>query len=297
MLETPFGKIDILVDGVDTDFEARPFDYIKPPVKDKPIAGCYRIHIPVENHRSIQCVLELVSEKVEVSSSSGECYVCKEFEYGTTMLAIGVEDENPAFELERLENGMEYRINSPVEEVVFGIAWATDYAGIDDVRVWFAADPTIHFKTESDSDAVMKDLEKVLEEQIFDLKANEISPCEIEMYSVYLDRTEKDHSKWLELMTKALRGSKSFEIHCWNEENEWIDLALKYGKLKDCDWKYGKIIAGTVTQEFSNMLLNMPKPQDIEIYNKMTPFFNVFLDGSFQSCHYGTEVYIEEKRE
>ena len=43
-------------------------------------------------------------------------------------------------------------------------------------------------------------------------------------------------------------------------------------------------------------LLNMPKPQDIEIYNKMTPFFNVFLDGSFQSCHYGTEVYVEVKR-
>lgn len=24
-------------------YEARPFDYIKPPVKDKPIAGCYRM--------------------------------------------------------------------------------------------------------------------------------------------------------------------------------------------------------------------------------------------------------------
>lgn len=56
---------------------------------------------------------------------------------------------------------------------------------------------------------------------------------------------------------------------------------MKYGTLKDSDWKYGKIIAATVTPEFSSMLLNMPKPQDIEIYNKMTPFFNVFLDGGF----------------
>ena len=174
MLETPFGKVNIIVDGVAIHYEAKPFDFIKPPVKDRPIAGCYRIHIPAEEHRSIQCVLELENEKIEVSSSSGQFYVCKEFEYETTMLAIGVEDENPAFEVERLENGMGYRINSPVEEVVFGIAWATDYEGIDDVRVWFAADPTIYFKTESDPDAIVKDLKNVLAEQIFDLKVNEI---------------------------------------------------------------------------------------------------------------------------
>jgi len=298
MMKTTYGTVNIIVDGVAIHYEAKPFDYIKPPVKDKPIAGCYRIHITAENHRSIQCVLELENEKVEVSSSSGERYVCKEFEYGTTMLAIGVEDENPAFELERLENGMEYRMKSPVEEVVFGIAWATDYEGTDDVRVWFAADPTVYFKTASEQDVVMKNLEKVLSEKISDLKANEIVRCETEMYEeIYIARTEKDNSKWLALMTKALRGAKSFEIHCWNEENEWIDLALKYGNLKESDWKYGKIIAGNVTKEFSDMILSMPKPQDIEIYNKMTPFFSIFLDEfNFQSCHYGTEIYVEERR-
>ena len=95
MLQTPFGKINILVDGVAIQYEARPFDYIKPPVKDKPIAGCYRIHVPIKNNCSVQCVLESENEKIEVSSSSGERYVCKEFEYETTMLAIGVDDENP----------------------------------------------------------------------------------------------------------------------------------------------------------------------------------------------------------
>ena len=43
------------------------------------------------------------------------------------------------------------------------------------------------------------------------------------------------------------------------------------------------------------MLLGMSKPQDTEIYNKMTPFFNVFLDDSFQSSHYGTEVYVVQE--
>ena len=32
-----------------------------------------------------------------------------------------------------------------------------------------------------------------------------------------------------------LKVSKTFEIHCWKEENEWIDLALKYGTLKDSE--------------------------------------------------------------
>ena len=45
MLKTPFGKVNIIVDGVAIHYEAKPFDYIKPPVKDKTIAGCYRIHM------------------------------------------------------------------------------------------------------------------------------------------------------------------------------------------------------------------------------------------------------------
>ena len=84
MLETPFGKIKIYADGIDVSYEVKSFDYIKPPVIDKPIAGCYRIHIPVGNSSCIECLLDL-------------------------------ED-------------------------------ATDYEGIDDVRVWFAADPTVYFK-------------------------------------------------------------------------------------------------------------------------------------------------------
>ncbi len=142
----------------------------------------------------------------------------------------------------------------------------------------------------------MNKLKAVLAEQILDLKVNKMSPCETKMYSVYLDRAEKDNSKWLELITKGLKSAKTFEIHCWNEENEWIEVAMKYGTIKDSDWKYGKIISGNVTQEFSDMLLSISKPTDIEIYNKMTPFFNVFLDENFQSCHYGTEIYLEEKR-
>ena len=139
---------------------------------------------------------------------------------------------------------------------------------------------------------IFDDLKKALSEAIMDLKPAEIPDTPIEYEYVTLDRYEKDNSKWLAYITDALKEAKTFEIHCWNEETEWIELALRYGSLKDDDWRHGKIIFGDVTPEFAQMLLSQPKPADMEIYNKMTPFFNVFLDDKFQSCHYGTELYI-----
>ena len=58
--------------------------------------------------------------------------------------------ETPFGKIKIFADGMEYRINNRIDEVVFGIAWTTDYEGPDDVRVWFAADPTVYFKTESE---------------------------------------------------------------------------------------------------------------------------------------------------
>ncbi len=48
----------------------------------------YQLFIPVENYRSIQCVLNLESEKVDVSGSSGEHYLCREFVDGERHLMI-----------------------------------------------------------------------------------------------------------------------------------------------------------------------------------------------------------------
>lgn len=139
---------------------------------------------------------------------------------------------------------------------------------------------------------VFEDLKNALSGAMMDLKPATIpdDPPQFEM--VTLDKSEQDNHKWLSYVAAALNSAKTFEIHCWNEESEWIELALRYGKLKDDDWRYGKIITGEVTPAFVQMLLSQPKPTDIEIENKMTPFFNVFLDDTFQSCHYGTELYL-----
>lgn len=137
-----------------------------------------------------------------------------------------------------------------------------------------------------------KDMENVLSELVMELKPAVEAPGDAGLFALTtFDRSEQDNTKWIELISGYLTTAKVFEIHCWNEEAEWIDLVLQYGKLKDDDWEYGKIIAGDVTPQFVQMLLNLPKPADTELDNKMTPFFNVFLDDNFQSCHYGTENY------
>ena len=139
---------------------------------------------------------------------------------------------------------------------------------------------------------ILNELEKALSGAIMDLKPAPIPDETLECELVTLDRSETDNARWLSYITAALKDAKTFEIHCWNEETEWIELALRYGRLKDDDWQYGKIITGDITPEFVQMLLEQPKPTDTEIDNKMTPFFNVFLDDKFQSCHYGTELYV-----
>ncbi len=142
---------------------------------------------------------------------------------------------------------------------------------------------------------LFKDLESALTEQISSLKSATMEPSETAVYeSISFDYTEKDHSKWLAYISQALKTAKTFEIHCWNEETEWIGLALQYGKLKENDWQYGKMIAGDVTPEFIQLVCTQPKPADTEIYNKMTPFFTIALDNGFWSEHYGTELNIEK---
>lgn len=138
----------------------------------------------------------------------------------------------------------------------------------------------------------IKELEHSLSELVFDLKPASEPPVDAVPFELTaFDCSEKDNMKWIELISVYLKTAEVFEIHCWNEETEWVELALQHGTLKDDDWKHGKIVAGEVTPQFSDMLLGQSKPADTAFGHKITPFFNVFLDDKFQSCHYGTENY------
>ena len=141
----------------------------------------------------------------------------------------------------------------------------------------------------------MKDFISKISAVLDDLEPVPDQPTENIAYEIItLDGSEGDNAKWKALISAHIKTAKTFEIHCWKEEQDEITLALQYGALKDFDWKYGKVIAGAVTAEFAAMLLNMPKPIDTVISNKMTPFFSIFFDNGFSSEHYGTENIIRE---
>lgn len=107
---------------------------------------------------------------------------------------------------------------------------------------------------------IVAEIESALTEAAFSLTPSPYEPSEdIEKELITFDREEADNSKYKALLTEHLKTAKTFEIHCWNEETEWIDLALQYGYLKESDWQYGKIIAGSITPEFTSMLLDHPK--------------------------------------
>lgn len=143
MILTPLGKIKVHTDDAVFEYAVIIHTYNREPVKGHPIDGCYRIRIPVDFRRSIRCEVELIDAAIQNTGASGERYTDAEFIYGTLILTIGAEDENPAFETVRIKRGVEYRIHGPIAEVVFGIAWATDYEGPSDCRTWYAADPTL----------------------------------------------------------------------------------------------------------------------------------------------------------
>lgn len=143
MLVTPLGVISIYADGVPADFEASEYLFDRHPCKEKPIAGCYRIEVDARGRSTVSCTIELYDQSLKNTGDSGQDYLNAEFISGNSILTIGMEDDNPAFESIRTRYGLQCNILQPIKKVVFGIAWATDYEGSDDVRTWYAADPTL----------------------------------------------------------------------------------------------------------------------------------------------------------
>lgn len=106
-----------------------------------------------------------------------------------------------------------------------------------------------------------------------------------------------DWQVWRRFMGEALATATAFEIHCWNEEEAAIALALQVGRIKEAAWRGGTVIAGPVDARFCEWLLALPKPSDTDLVNKMTPFFSIFLDNGAGSEHYGTTLTQQDVAE
>ena len=104
------------------------------------------------------------------------------------------------------------------------------------------------------------------------------------------DASQLSLNAWRELLTESLQNASRFAIHCWNDEEPWIQLALRYGQRRPVPWEGGTVIEGAVTPAFREMLLSLERPSDRDVYNKFLPFFSLVLDDSFYFEHYGTEL-------
>lgn len=162
-LITPFGEIQILIDGIPVPYaakEGRKYDGLC-----SNVLGRYQIKIsfvPDGKEHQIACIFN-PSGLYERMTESGEYLECQSF-YNSERykMSIGLEfDEGDEewihnkydYDIAYLENGMAYRIesNTKTTEYVFGICWIDD-VGWDDpiengndrgIETWFGADPTL----------------------------------------------------------------------------------------------------------------------------------------------------------
>ena len=111
---------------------------------------------------------------------------------------------------------------------------------------------------------------------------------------ILVNRNKKDKVWWNDLIRACVRIGDPFESHCWYDETDAVQQALRFGHKEPSTWHGGTVIKGTITREFLRFLLDAPKPTDTEIYNKMTPFFSIFFGKRLYSEHYGTEMTISK---
>ena len=137
---TPLGEIHIYIDNVRSDYEVEPYNCNIRLVREKPVAGSYRIIVSAKEWQTIRCVVSLCDTEIPNEGASGERYLYSEFVKNNIVLTIGAGDENSAFDTNRVPYGVEYVRNAPIDKVMFGVAWATDYEGQFDIRTQLASD-------------------------------------------------------------------------------------------------------------------------------------------------------------
>ena len=109
---------------------------------------------------------------------------------------------------------------------------------------------------------------------------------------ILVDRRYMDKKWWNEIVRSCAVVGHPFEIHCWSDERSEVKAALQFGNKVTSTWREGTVIQGRITKEFLSYLIESEKPEDTEIYNKMTPFFTIILGNTLHSDHYGTEIII-----
>lgn len=113
------------------------------------------------------------------------------------------------------------------------------------------------------------------------------------MQSIQLISRIDNNKWWKDLFIHYASKGESFEIRCWDEEIESINLISRFGTIEKSQTTQEIIITGYITNQFIYFIVK-EEPKDQSIYNKMTQFFTINIDKDFSSEHYGTEIYVED---
>lgn len=150
MLATPFGKINILLDGI-------PVLYIENKAADdrhtSQVDGAYLLRYEYKADGMAHRLCCVLSGDIESSSfEGGERLEMTSMYCGNGKLSIGVEGDfcvpkTFAYDYDgsNLHNGIELLLFAETrsQSVVFGVAWLNRVTKENDIETWFAADPTI----------------------------------------------------------------------------------------------------------------------------------------------------------
>ena len=160
-METPLGKISILLDGEEYKFFlVIPHKLSKGRCKE--LKGCYRIAVNVEpdgKQHELKCIIENASYETRIIES-GEDFSCISFyDNQGNKLSLGAEGEtgiNPDgtrfsskydYRVDYLENGISYILDydSFDNRYIFGLAWIDKVTDCPerDIQTWLGADVTL----------------------------------------------------------------------------------------------------------------------------------------------------------
>ena len=139
-IRTPLGKIEIYIDGVLTNYEFEPYRGRARSLQEQPVAASYRIIISGHDWHTVHRMIVLEDNRIANDGATGERYLYAEFVKGNIVVTIGAGDEIPGFDTNRTRYGVEYIRKESIEEAMFGVAWAEDYEGSNDIRTQLATD-------------------------------------------------------------------------------------------------------------------------------------------------------------
>ncbi len=98
---------------------------------------------------------------------------------------------------------------------------------------------------------------------------------------------------WTAIIRRFVSTGDALEIRCWREEEQETAAASRYGTPTEDGGEVS--VRGVVTAELIDELL-ADAPEDKEIYNKMTKYFTINIEGADRrlgSYHYGTQMNLD----